>query len=106
MNDLISRSELLKIFTFNSDGKRIPEYDVDNVPLTVSISSVKLIIRGMPNAFNTEKVIAELEREKDSFHGGIYEGTAEEFYFQKGIDKAIDIINKYLSGTAEPSKTD
>lgn len=95
MSDLISRDEVLKIIEETRKDK-----------LKSNFVSLEKKINRIPTAFDLDKVIAELEREKDSFHGGIYEGTAEEFYFQKGIDMAIDIIKKHLSSTAEPPKTD
>lgn len=61
MSDLISRSELLKRFTFNSERKRIHEYDVDNFPVTVPISTIKSMIREIPTAFDVDKAIAELQ---------------------------------------------
>lgn len=105
MNDLISRSVAIDLLYKYADQKFV----TDGVSIANGILKAKCFIdskENIPTAFDLDKVIGELEREKDSFHGGIYEGTAEEFYFQKGIDKAIDIIKKHLSSTAEPPKTD
>lgn len=50
--DLICRSDLLKKFCVNSEGRRIPEVDCDNHEITVSIKDVKSIIREQPTAYN------------------------------------------------------
>ena len=65
MSDLISRSELLKRFLVNKDGHRIPERDCDNLEVTVSIKDVKTIIREQSTAYDTDKVIEELEKLAD-----------------------------------------
>lgn len=62
-DDLISRKALLKQFTISDSGRRIPEYDIDNFPITISIKDVKDIIRKAPIAFDKEKVIEELKEE-------------------------------------------
>ena len=59
--DLISRKALLKQFILSDSGRRIPEYDIDNFPITLSIKDVKDIIRKAPTVFDMEKVIEELE---------------------------------------------
>ena len=60
-DDLISRKALLKQFIVSDSGRRIPEYDIDNFPITLSIKDVKDIIRKSPTVFDKEKVIEELE---------------------------------------------
>ena len=60
-DDLISRKALLKQFSISDSGRRIPEYDIDNFPITLSIKDVKDIIRKAPTVFDMEKVIEELE---------------------------------------------
>lgn len=44
---LIDADELLKKYSFYK-GKRIPEKDIDNFPVTVDISSIKKDIRNAP----------------------------------------------------------
>ena len=61
MNDLISRSELLKRFCINKDGHRIPERDCDNFEVTVSVKDIKTIIKEQPTAYSVYKVVEELE---------------------------------------------
>lgn len=61
-DDLISRKALLKQFIVSDSGRRIPEYDIDNFPITLSIKDVKDIIRKAPTAFDKEKVIEELDK--------------------------------------------
>ena len=53
--DLISRKALLKQFSISDSGSMIPEYDVDNFPITISIKDAKDIIRKAPTAFDKEK---------------------------------------------------
>ena len=65
MSDLINRKELLKCFCINKNGQRIPEVDCDNIEVTVSIKDVKRIIREQPTAFDTEKVVEQLEEKTD-----------------------------------------
>lgn len=60
-DDLISRKALLKQFIVSDSGRRIPEYDIDNFPITLSIKDVKDIIRKAPTVFDKEKVIEELK---------------------------------------------
>ena len=60
MDKLISANSLYKKLSTNSKGERIPEYDVDNFPVTLTLSEIKKIIMDEPAAFDKEKVIAEL----------------------------------------------
>ena len=39
----------------------IPEYDIDNFPITLSIKDVKDIIRKLPAVFDKEKVIEQIK---------------------------------------------
>lgn len=59
-DDLISRKALMKQFIVSDNGRRIPEYDIDNFPITISVKDVKDIIRKAPIAFDKEKVIEDL----------------------------------------------
>ena len=65
--DLISRKALLKQFFISDSGSRIPEYDVDNFPITIPIKDVKDIIRKSPTVFDYGKVIEELKRRRDCY---------------------------------------
>ena len=110
MSDLISRSELLKRFTFNSDGKRIPEYDVDNFPTTVSISTVKSMIREMPTAFDLDKIIAELQKLK-TYKLDLADTMTEIMARGKSVtyiclEDVIELLKNNLFDTAESPKTD
>lgn len=60
-NDLISRKALLKQFSISDSGRRIPEYDVDNFPITIPIKDLKEIIRKSPTVFDKEKVIEQIK---------------------------------------------
>lgn len=65
-NDLISRKALMKIFSQTVDGRRIPEYDCDGFPITLSISEIKKIIREAPTAYDVDAVISEINSCFDS----------------------------------------
>ena len=60
-DDLISRKALLKQFIVSNSGRMIPEYDIDNFPITLSIKDVKDIIRKLPAVFDKEKVIEQIK---------------------------------------------
>ena len=81
-DDLISRKALLKQFTVSNSGHRIPEYDIDNFPITLSIKDVKDIIRKAPTVFDMEKVIEELE------------DYLFEKYCVEGNEKIAEIVEK------------
>ena len=84
-DDLISRKALLKQFMVSDSGRsgrRIPEYDIDNFPITLSIKDVKDIIRKAPTVFDMEKVIEEL---KDYLF---------EKYCVEGDEKIAEIVEK------------
>ena len=51
----------MKQFCVSENGQRIPEYDIDNFPVTIPIKDVKDVIRKTPTAFDKEKVIDELK---------------------------------------------
>ena len=111
MSDLISRKALIKRFTFNSDGKRIHEHDVDNFSVTVPISTVKSMIREMPTAFDVDKFIAELEKlsiEELGVSESQFEMDKGEYssYCTLCLYDVAELLKKHLSGTAEPPKTD
>ena len=87
MSDLISRSELLKRFSVNKDGHRIPERDCDNFEVTVSIRDVKTIIKEQPTAYDVDKVVEELEKEKIK-----KAWEHEDRMYNCAIDNAIEIV--------------
>lgn len=101
-DDLISRKELLKKFIVSDNGRRIPEYDIDNFPVEIPIKDVKDIIRQLPASFDKEKVIEELKAwEKASYNTGIaraYSGLdnkASEYYQEsRAYHRAIEIVEK------------
>ena len=85
-NDLISRKWMIKQFCVSENGQRIPEYDIDNFPVTISIKDVKDVIRKAPTAFDKEKVIEEL-RSPDNYT--IVAGK----HFTI-VDRSVDIVEK------------
>ena len=88
-DDLISRKELLKKFIVSDNGRRIPEYDIDNFPVEIPIKDVKDIIRQLPASFDKEKVIEELKGEIElCVTHPLYPGR----YIKK--DRAVEIVEK------------
>ena len=47
--DVISRREAIKKFTYNYKGQRIPDYDYDNWPVQIDIKTVKEMLRELPS---------------------------------------------------------
>ena len=86
-DDLISRKALLKQFIISDSGRRIPEYDIDNFPITLSIKDVKEIVRKAPTAFDKEKVIDELQKPDPIIRTFIGKSFTT-------IDRAIEIVEK------------
>ena len=85
-DDLISRKWMIKQFCVSENGQRIPEYDIDNFPVTISIKDVKDVIRKAPKAFDREKVIEEL-RNPDN-----YTMVAGKHFTT--VDRSVDIVKK------------
>ena len=111
MSDLISRSALFSHIE-REYRKWGEDYDAEQILGD---------IEDFRSAFDVDKVIAELEQERDNCYEQMKrieeKGENETDYFDGhifdeyhnqgiGLNKAIDIINKCLSGTAEPPKTD
>ena len=99
MTDLISRSEVLNAIDENG---YVNCKDQKDFSANCRMDRIRQNVVEMPTAFDLDKIIAELEQAKDDFHGG----TLQTVYYWKGIEKAIEFIKKYLSGNAEPPKTD
>ena len=111
MSDLISRSALISHIV-RKYWKYGAEYNAKQIWKD---------IENFPTAFDLDKVIAELEQERDKCYEQMEKieekGENETDYFDGhifdeyhnqgiGLNKAMEIINKYLSATAEPPKTD
>ena len=56
-----------------------------------SISHVFEWVDNLPTAYDTEKVIEQLEKESDFFSGEPM-GTLQKAYYCKGIERAIEIV--------------
>ena len=54
--DVISRREAIKKFTYNYKGQRIPDYDYDNWPVQIDIKTVKEMLRELPSVKPQEKI--------------------------------------------------
>lgn len=83
--DLISKQALLK----EIKEKIIPDkYGTSNAVLDV-MGAVLQVIGEQTYTYDVEEVIQKLEKEKTNFIGM---GTLQSAYFDKGIDKAIEIV--------------
>ena len=118
MSDLISRNALLEeLNNYHYDTVNAQTRRIEHI---VNAHFIE-IIEKRPAAFDVEKVIAELEQERDKCYEQMKKieekGENETDYFDGhifdeyhnqgiGLNKAIDIINKYLSANAEPPKKD
>lgn len=97
MERLIDAYSLFMQFCVNKDGKRIPEVDCNNFPVTIPIKDVKDIIRNHPTAYDVENVVEELEDLKDG-----YEHSCIDNAYQRGAEdgakwlkkKAIEIVKQ------------
>ena len=88
-DDLISRKALTKQFIVSDNGRRIPEYDIDNFPITISVKDVKDIIRKAPTAFDEERVINQI---KVLSAGIILNTNISDDYAEGYVRSAKDII--------------
>ena len=100
-DDLISRKALLKQFIVSDSGRRIPEYDIDNFPITLSIKDVKDIIRKAPTAFDKEKVTQELKSNMESAQlvqslvgADLVQCGGFSYGYYNGVKDAIKIVEK------------
>lgn len=85
-DDLISRKELLKKFIVSDNGRRIPEYDIDNFPVEIPIKDVKDIIRQLPASFDKEKVIEEILNVSHGYYNVETENEIVEIVEKGGIE--------------------
>lgn len=95
-DDLISKKWLMKQFVVSEDGRRIPEYDCDNFPITISIKDVKDIIRKAPIAFDKEKMIEQIKSNVSTVQGIAYSEYTSGFsygYYAAVMD-AVEIVEK------------
>ena len=51
----------MKKVTIDCNEKRIPETDIDNFPVILTVREIKDLIRKEPLAYNVDKVIERLE---------------------------------------------
>ena len=103
MSDLISRSALLeKLNNYHYDTVNAQTRRIEHI---VNAHFIELIEK-QPTAFDVDKVIKELEIEKYNFSGSVIQTYSFSSGIESGIVRAIDIIKKHLSGTAESSKMD
>lgn len=85
MDKLISAKSLYKKLSTNYKGERIPEYDVDNFPVTLTLKQIKKVIRDEPAAFDKEKVTEEI--------AGIMNDESIRFA-EQAVNRSIEIVEK------------
>lgn len=95
-DDLISRKALLKQFIVSDSGRRIPEYDIDNFPITLSIKDVKDIIRKAPTVFDKEKVIEKINREIEYHHEKSKIASMEIRAYSDGAERAYRLLRSIV----------
>lgn len=96
-DDLISRKWLMKQFCVSEEGRRIPEYDIDNFPVRINIKDVKNIIRKAPTAFDKEKVINEIKEYKEDAEEWANKSieNADEFYtYTDAYNNCLEIVER------------
>ena len=81
MNDLISRSELIKLFKEHMRTARDFREIIINIIPT---------IKNQPTAYDIDKVIAKLEETKHTIC--LFDDDLE--HYQNGIDEAIEIVKE------------
>ena len=98
---LINAYDLLEKLTVNSNGKRIPETDCDNFPVTISLKEIKKMIIDQPVAYDIDIVIEDLLSEKEYELTGIYNShiehmmAEEKMWYKNGIiDECIEIVKR------------
>ena len=77
MDDLIRRKDIMKVFTISSDGKRIPEVDIDGFYTSVNIRDVKRYIRNVPDVTDIAGVNIQEAIEKQIAQAVVAEGDDE-----------------------------
>lgn len=77
MDDLIRRKDIMKVFTTSSDGKCIPEVDIDGFCTSVNIRDVKRYIRNVPGVTEIDGVNIQEAIEKQIAKAVVYEGNDE-----------------------------
>lgn len=104
MNDLISRSALLEeLNNYHYDTVNSVTRRVEHI---VNAHFIELIEK-RPVAFDVDKVMKELEKEKDEYTaGGVVDTTAFVAGIEFGLEKAMSIISKQKHLAMETHKSD
>lgn len=77
MDDLIRRKDIMKVFTIANDGSRIPEVNIDNWEVDISIREVKRYIRNIPGVTEIDGVNIQEAIEKQIAKAVVCEGDDE-----------------------------
>ena len=94
-------NELLRTFTVNSDGQRIPEKDCDNFDITISLKEIKRIIRECPTVYDLNKVVNKLEKElelADNEKDRCLRENKLQFDCAKGYAQGIAVAVEFVKG--------
>ena len=106
MSDLISRSELINALKvhfdscFREDGELLYS---DHICTSDDVADLIKLVENQPTAYDVEKVVAELEEEKEiscadfTKYVNEYNPCLDDEYddfFHKGLERAIEVIRK------------
>ena len=98
---LIDANELLRTFTVNSDGRRIPEKDCDNFDITISLKEIKRIVRECPTVYDLNKVVNKLKKElelADNEKDRCLRENKLQFDSAKGYAQGIAVAVDFVKG--------
>ena len=108
MSDLISRSALLKYFEeekekIKVDSEKYHIHEEAVAGMEAALQAITNKVNEMPTAYDIEKVVAELEEEKEiscadfTKYVNEYNPCLDDEYddfFHKGLERAIEVIRK------------
>lgn len=82
----------MKKVTIDCDGKRIPETNIDNFPITLTVREIRDLIRKEPLAYDVDKVVEQLENLKNKVYREDGSLRASNKFIK--ADDAIEIVRK------------
>ena len=75
---------------FIHKGKICPNRDIDNFPITMTVEDVKSAISKQPTAYDVDKVINQIEKDKfidcETILSDVHQG------YNAGLSRAIEIV--------------
>lgn len=96
MDDLIRRKDIMKVFTISSDGKCIPEVNIDGFCTSVDIRDVKRYIRNVPDITEIDGVNIQEAIEKQIAKAVVADGDDESDWVHCPRCNEIIGINEYV----------